>query len=79
MLAALESNAASDAEIPLEVYWTCWQALQASQEPRAGSLLAQAQALLEARANRISEPQLRQSFLENNHVHRQLAEARPAG
>ena len=79
VLAALESNAASDAEIPLEVYWTCWQALQASQEPRAGSLLAQAQALLEARANRISEPQLRQSFLENNHVHRQLAEARPAG
>lgn len=57
------------------VYLTCYQVLQAKKDPRAKEVLMRAHSSLQARAARISDPDLRRSFLENISAHRQLARA----
>ena len=54
---------------------TCWQLLAAAGDARAAEVLADAQADLRARADRISDPGLRASFLGNVSAHRQIMAA----
>jgi class 3 adenylate cyclase/tetratricopeptide (TPR) repeat protein len=75
VLDRLEPDTPTDMDTPMQVYLTCYQALEANHDPRAADFLAQAQALLRARAGRISDPEMHKSFLENNPVHRHLANA----
>lgn len=74
ILADLDSDAITDGETPLNVLVTCWQVLQANQDPRASEVLARARALLETRAAHISDPQHRKSYLERVPAHREIQE-----
>ena len=60
-------------EEPLRVYHTCYQILAATGDAQAVPLLTLAYTQLQARADRIQEPQVRASFLHNVAAHRALA------
>ncbi|MCB0230589.1 MAG: hypothetical protein KDH90_15965, partial [Anaerolineae bacterium] len=47
------------------IYLTCYHVLQKANDQRAGDILAAGYAFVQDRATRISDPVLRQSFLEN--------------
>lgn len=53
----------------------CWQVLAAARDPRAADLLAHARVDLLASADRINDPAVRKSFLDNVSAHRQIIEA----
>lgn len=57
---------------PLRVYFTCYQVLQAAQDPRAGEVLAAAHNLLQIRAAKIEEERLRDLYLSNIPAHREI-------
>ena len=57
---------------PFLVYLTCYRVLRANQDPRAGDVLTTAHHLLQERAARISDEELRRSFLENVVAHREI-------
>jgi predicted ATPase len=57
-------------EEPIRIFLTCYRVLQASQDPRAWSVLARAHQLLQTQADKISDKILRCSFIENVTVHR---------
>lgn len=57
---------------PFRVYWTCYQVLQAAQDPRAREVLATAHHLLQERAANIEDSRLRRSYLENIPTHREI-------
>lgn len=57
---------------PFRVYLTCYGVLRANQDPRAGDILSTAHRLLQERAARISDEELRRSFLENVPAHREI-------
>jgi tetratricopeptide (TPR) repeat protein len=71
----LETRALDDADEPFRVYLTCYHVLRANQDPRAGSILHTAHALLQERAARIKDEELRRSFLENVAAHREIVAA----
>jgi class 3 adenylate cyclase/tetratricopeptide (TPR) repeat protein len=76
VLVFLEDGGSLDgAEEPLRVYLTCYQALQASDDPRAAQILAVAYQQLRSRADRIADPAARRRFLENIPYHRQILDA----
>ncbi len=50
---------------PMRIYLTCCQVLQAVGDPRADEIITQAHSILEARANKITDDVMRQSYLEN--------------
>lgn len=54
---------------PLRIYLTAYQALHANHDPRANALLASAQQILQTRANRLRDPDVRQSFLTQIKTH----------
>ncbi|MFN8445315.1 MAG: tetratricopeptide repeat protein [Caldilineaceae bacterium] len=54
---------------PLRIYLTLYQALRANYDSRADSLLATAQQILQTRVNRLSDPDVRQSFLTQIKTH----------
>ena len=60
---------------PLRVYLTCYRALRANRDPRAGEILEAAYRLLQERATCINDERLRRSFLENVAVHREILTA----
>lgn len=60
---------------PLRVYLTCYQVLNACQDPRATEMLTNAYNLLQARAANIGDEQARRSFLENVAAHREIVAA----
>jgi class 3 adenylate cyclase/tetratricopeptide (TPR) repeat protein len=62
-------------EEPLRVFSTCYQALQAADDPRSAQILALAYQQLRLRANRISDPAARHRFLEDIPYHRQILDA----
>ena len=62
----------SSVEEPLRVYQTCYQALQALNDPRAIQLLQKAYILLQAKASNLSSPKYRQSMLNNIPFHREI-------
>lgn len=66
----LEINTVGDTDEPLRVYLTCYRVLQAAQDPRAQEVLGTAHRLLQERAIKIEDEDLRRSFLENVAAHR---------
>jgi tetratricopeptide (TPR) repeat protein len=73
VLQALQTDDALEgAEEPYRVYWICYQILCANTDPRAPAILAQAREKLLDQANRIPEPELRRSFLENILTHHRI-------
>jgi tetratricopeptide (TPR) repeat protein len=59
----------------LQIYLTCYRVLQATQDPRARDVLAAAHALLQERAAKIGDEDLRRSFLENVAEHCDIGRA----
>ena len=57
---------------PLKIFLTCYQVLEANQDPRAEAILRSAYDLLDDRAAKISDEGLRRSFLENVVTHREI-------
>jgi DNA-binding SARP family transcriptional activator len=57
------------------IYMTCYRVLQAKQDPRAGEILRRAYDQVQNRADKISDEDIRRSFLENNSWHREVVEA----
>ena len=60
---------------PLRVYLTCYQVLQAHDDPRAEAVLEAGYRLLQARVANIDDEDLRRSYLENVPYHRELVAA----
>lgn len=63
-------NILPGADEPFWFYLTCYQILNALENPRAGEVLATAYHLLQEHASSIADDVLRRSFLENVAVHR---------
>jgi hypothetical protein len=57
---------------PFPLYLTCYHVLTATHDPRARPLLQRAYTLLQSYAANIHDEILRDSFLQNVSVHRQL-------
>jgi hypothetical protein len=60
---------------PLRVYLTCYQILQANDDPRSKQILRAGYHLLQERANKIEDQDLRRSYLENVPYHREIVAA----
>ena len=75
ILTHLETGTLEGAEEPMMVYLACYQALQANGDPRASALLARARTELRTRAEQIPDVAIRQQFLEQVPVHRELLKA----
>jgi hypothetical protein len=56
------------------VYLTCYRALRANEDPRAGDILNEAHHLLQERAAKISDEGERRSYLENVAANREIVE-----
>jgi predicted ATPase len=57
---------------PFRVYLTCYRVLKANQDPRAREILNTAYHLLQERAAKVSDEEMRRSFLENVTAHREI-------
>jgi rsbT co-antagonist protein RsbR len=75
ILTYLEEHSLDGAEEPVRVYLTCYHVLQANQDPRAEAILNTGGRLLRKRAAKVNDKDLRQSFLENVAVHREVLES----
>jgi class 3 adenylate cyclase/tetratricopeptide (TPR) repeat protein len=75
ILAQLDGRELEGADEPFGVYLSCYQALRAAADARAGDTLAVAYTRLQERAARISDAGARQVFLARVPSHRALAEA----
>jgi tetratricopeptide (TPR) repeat protein len=64
-----------DALEPMWVHWSCYQALVAVGDGRAGAVIGQAHELLRRQAMQISDPYLRGSFLNRVAAHRDIVAA----
>ena len=68
-----ESGHALDGTVePFRVYLTCYRVLRANQDSRAETILKEAHALLQERAAKIDDEEMRRSFLENVVAHREI-------
>ena len=74
ILSHLETNSLDGTDQPLRIYLTCFQTLNETEDPRAATLLKQAYSELQERAAKISNEEIRQSFLENVAAHREIQE-----
>jgi tetratricopeptide (TPR) repeat protein len=72
ILRHLETGSVSGTNEPLRIYLTCYRVLRANGDPRAEEVLAEAHNLLQERAAKITDEELRRSFLENVSAHREL-------
>ena len=72
ILAYLRSGSLDGTDEPLRIYLTCYQVLKMEKDPRAQEILTTAYELLQQWANRISDEDLRRSFLKNVRAHRQI-------
>jgi hypothetical protein len=75
ILSYLEDGTLDGTDEPFQVYLTCYRVLCAGRDPRAGGVLVAAHRLLQERAARIEDEELRQSFLENVVAHREIIAA----
>ena len=76
ILSYLETHPAlCGADEPFRVYLTCYRVLRANEDPRARDLLDNAYRLLQERANKIDDEELRRSFLESVPAHREIVKA----
>ena len=67
-----DSSTLEGAEGVLQMFLTCYRVLQTSRDPQAAHLLSQAHRLLQERASKIHDEELRRSFLENVACHREI-------
>jgi len=72
ILSHLETGTLHGVIAPFQVYLTCYRALKASQDPLAQEVLATAYDRLRERAARITDEEMRRSFLENVAAHREI-------
>ena len=72
ILSHLESGTLEGTEQPLLVYLTCYRVLRAAADPRAEVVLEEGYRLLQEIAGKITDPELRSSFLENVAAHREV-------
>ena len=72
ILAYLDTDTAERTNEHLRIYLAIYRALAAVSDPRARDVLAEARALLEAKAARIENPALRDSYLNQVAVHREI-------
>lgn len=72
ILAYLSKSGTTGLEEPLHVYLTCYEGLQMIGSPQANQILQNAVDLLQQRASKISEPVVRQGFLNQVVAHRRL-------
>jgi tetratricopeptide (TPR) repeat protein len=75
ILSYLESERLENLDEPFAVYLTCYRALQAAGDPRAGAILDAGHRLLQERATWIEDQALRNAYLENVAAHRELIAA----
>lgn len=76
VLSYLDAHSAVDATGELfREYLTCYRVLRAVEGPRAGEVLSRAYGVLREWADRIEDPDLRRSFLENVAVNREIVRA----
>jgi hypothetical protein len=68
----LEGNTLDGTDEPFRVYLTCYRVLCANGDPRAEDILDTAHRLLQERASKIDDEELRHSFLENVPYHREI-------
>ena len=73
ILSHLETGTLHGTIAPFQVYLTCYRVLKANQDPRAQEILATAYGLLQERASKITDEEMRHSFLENVAAHREIA------
>jgi ATP/maltotriose-dependent transcriptional regulator MalT len=74
ILSGTDNSALDNAEEPLLVYVTCYRVTSANQDPRARGILANTYRLLQERAAKIDDEEMRRSFLENVAAHREIVE-----
>jgi predicted ATPase/class 3 adenylate cyclase len=74
ILSHLETGTLDGTYEPARIYLTCYRVLEANQDPRAAEILATAHNLLQERAAKIEDEEMRRSFLENVPAHRELIE-----
>ena len=80
VLASLAVGLSLDgAEEPMRIHLVCYQALIAASDPRARQVLDSACQTLDKCARRISDPKLRNAFLQQVPYHRDLLAARRSG
>ncbi len=72
ILAYLQNNSLNGTDEPFRIYWTCCEVLKKAGDVRRGPLLNQARQLLLQQADRMQDPALRRSFLENVTIHARL-------
>ena len=72
ILAYLQTGSLDGTDEPLRIYLTCYQVLKMERDPRAQEILTIAYELLQQWANRITDEDLRRSFLRNVRAHRQI-------
>jgi len=72
ILSHLETGTLHGTIAPFEVYLTCYRVLRARQDSRAQEILATAYNLLQERAAKITDEEMRRSFLENVAAHREI-------
>ena len=65
-------HALDGATAPFQIYLTCCRVLKANHAPRAQEILATACGLLQERAAKITDEEMRRSFLENVAAHREI-------
>jgi predicted ATPase/tRNA A-37 threonylcarbamoyl transferase component Bud32 len=70
----LQTEAIDGTDEPFRIHLICYRVLKAIDDPQAGEVLQQAYALLQARADRLSDEVARRKFLENIPSHRELME-----
>lgn len=75
ILAHLETGSLDDTVEPFRIYLTCYRVLEASADPRAQGILTTAHAELQERAAKITDEELRHSFLENVPANREIVAA----
>ncbi len=75
ILTYLKTGSVEGSEDPFQIYMTCYNVLRELNDKRADHLLGSAYTLLRNRAERISNPDLRRSFLENVPIHQKITKA----
>lgn len=75
ILSHLTAQTLDEVDEPLLIYLICYRVLQAGHDPRAIDILKPAYRLLQARAARLPDEDVRQAFLDNDAVHRAIVQA----
>lgn len=71
----LDEKVPNGTDEPMRIYLTCYQVLQANDDPRANEILDKAHTTLLERANKITDDAMRISYLGNVAANRKIVEA----